>query len=302
MKILLFGKNGQLARRLYLALLPLGEVIVYGSNDLDFRNFDQLKKCIRTHKPEVIINAAGYTQVDKAELNADDVFVINTDSVKIITEEAAMINAWLVHYSTEYVFDGTKNGAYIENDNPNPLNIYGKSKLFADNYIQSISSKYIILRTSWIYDSYGKNFAKTILALAQKNEFLQIVNDQVGAPTNASLVASVTSLILYKVITDPNSEPKKFSGIYNLSTTGEVSWYGFANALIKHAYESGTKLTCLPENIIPILSTDYKTVAKRPMNSRLDTSKLANKFDLVLPKWEVYIPCLLEELKMMNII
>jgi dTDP-4-dehydrorhamnose reductase len=290
LKILLFGKNGQLAYRLYQALLPLGEIIVYGSRDLDFRNFDQLKKCISLHKPDVIINAAAYTKVDDAESDHDNVFAINADAVKIIAEAAALINSWLIHYSTEYVFDGTKNGAYTENDTPNPLNIYGQSKLFADNYIQSISPKYIILRTSWIYDTHGKNFAKTILSLAKKNDSLRIVNDQIGAPTNAFFVANITSFIIYKILTDSNSMPQKFNGIYNLSTTGEVSWYGFAYALIKQAHESGDKLTCFLENIIPVSTANYKTTAKRPMNSKLDTSKLANKFNLVLPKWDVYIP------------
>lgn len=302
MKILLFGKNGQLARRLYLALLPLGEVIVYGSNNLDFQDFDQLKKCIRTHTPQVIVNAAGYTDVDKAESNTDEVFAINSEAVKIIAQEASIVNAWLIHYSTEYVFDGTKNAPYTENDTPNPLNIYARSKMAADNYIQSMCQKHIILRTSWIYDSYGKNFAKTILTLAQKNESLKIVNDQIGAPTNASLIASVTSFIVYKLIIESSLLAEPFSGIYNLSATGEVSWCGFAKALIEQTHESGTKLTCLPKNIIPISSEDYKSAAKRPLNSRLDTGKLNDKFNLVLPKWDVYIPCLLEELKMMRII
>ena len=302
MKILLFGKNGQLARRLYLALLPLGEVIVYGSKDLDFQDFDQLKKCIRTHTPDVIINAAAYTAVDKAESESGIAFAINAEAVHVIAQEAANINAWLIHYSSEYVFDGSKNDAYTECDTPNPLGIYGQSKLAADNYIQSMCQKHIILRTSWIYDSYGKNFAKTILTLAQKNESLKIVNDQIGAPTNASLIANVTSFIVYKLIIESSLLAEQFSGIYNLSATGEVSWCGFAKALIEQAHESGAKLTCLPKNIIPISSEDYKSAAKRPLNSRLNTGKLNDKFNLVFPKWEVYIPCLLEELKMMRII
>lgn len=302
MKILLFGKNGQLAHRIRLAVLPLGEVVVYGSKELDFKDFSKLAETIRMHKPWVIINAVGYTEVDKAESDVDNVFAINSEAVKIIAQEASKINAWLIHYSTEYVFDGTKNGAYTENDAPNPLNIYAKSKLAADNYIQSICPKYIILRTSWIYDSYGKNFAKTILTLAQKNEFLEVVSDQIGAPTHASLVANITSFILYKIMTDLSMIPEQFSGIYNLSSTGEVSWHGFAYALVKEAHAAGAKLVCLPPNIMPILSKNYKTAAKRPVNSKLDTSKLTNKFNLVLPNWEVYIDYLLEELKIMNLI
>jgi len=298
MKILLFGKNGQIARRLQSELLPLGEIIAYGSADLDFRNNEKLRTCIKMHKPDIIVNASAYTAVDKAESDSLDVFAINTEAVKIIAEEASLINAWLIHYSTEYVFDGSKDSPYTESDIPNPLSIYGQSKLAADNYIQSICQKYIILRTSWVYDSYGKNFAKTILALAQKNESLKIVNDQIGAPTNASLIAKVTSFILYKIKINSSLAAEQFSGIYNLSATGEASWYEFAKMLIKQAHESGAKFTCLAENIIPISSEDYKSAAKRPINSRLDTSKITNKFNLALPKWKVYIPFLLEELKM----
>ena len=303
MKILLFGKNGQLARRLYISLLPLGEVIVYSSKDLDFRNFEKLKKVIRIHKPDTIINAAGYTDVEGAQSNIDVVFAINSEAVKIIAKEASAINAWLIHYSTEYVFDGTKNGAYTENDIPNPLNVYAESKLVADNHIQSICQKYIILRTSWIYDSYGKNFAKTILALAKKNKFLKVVSDQIGAPTHASLIANVTSFILYRIITGYSSIiAEQLSGIYNLSASGEISWHGFASALIKQAHEFGNKLSCSFENVIPIFSKDYTTAVTRPMNSRLDNSKLANKFGIVLPRWELYVPYLLEELRIMKVI
>lgn len=306
MKILLFGKNGQVARRLYPALLPLGTVIVYGSDDLDLRDFDKLRDCIRNHNPDVIINAAGYTEVDRAESESDVAFAINTEAVRVIAEEAANINAWLIHYSSEYVFDGTKNGAYTEEDIANPLNIYGKSKIAADEYIQSITKKYIILRTSWVYDSYGKNFAKTILTLAQKNESLKVVDDQIGAPTNATLIASVTSFIVYRIKCHPDAaflvpqDNANLAGIYNLSTSGEVSWYSFAQALLKEAKNIGAKFTCLSENIIPIPSKDYPTSAKRPMNSRLDTSKLVDKFGLVMPGWEVYIPSLLRGLKVMS--
>jgi dTDP-4-dehydrorhamnose reductase len=306
MKILLFGKNGQVAHRLYIALLPLGSLIVYGSQELDFRNFDKIRECIRNHNPDVIINAAGYTEVDKAESESDVAFAINTEAVRVIAEESANINAWLIHYSSEYVFDGAKNGAYTEEDIANPLNIYGKSKIAADEYIQSITKKYIILRTSWVYDSYGKNFANTILTLAQRNESLKVVDDQIGAPTNATLIASVTSFIVYRIKCYPDStflvpqDNANLAGIYNLSASGEVSWYSFAQTLLKEANNMGAKFTCLSENVIPIPSKDYPTSAKRPMNSRLDTSKLVNKFGLVMPGWEVYIPSLLRGLKVMS--
>lgn len=353
MKILLFGKNGQVARRVYPALLPLGEVIVYGSSELDFKDFDKLRSCIRHHRPDVIVNAAAYTAVDKAESEAEIVFAINAEAVKVIAEEARDLDAWLVHYSSEYVFAGNKGGVYTEEDAPNPLGIYGQSKLVADNYIVSICKKYIILRTSWVFDLFGQNFPKTILALAQKNDSLRIVNDQIGAPTSASLIASVTAMVLYRVSllrgavdVEPSLRPpvrgvailgdttgiapslmrlprplrglamtavgtcettsprndENLSGVYNLTSSGEVSWYGFAYELIKEAHKNGVSLRCLPQNIIPILSKDYSTAAKRPLNSRLDGTKLRAKFGLVMPEWKLYINPLLEDLKIMGVL
>lgn len=335
MKILLFGKNGQVARRLYPALLPLGTVIVYGSKDLDLRDLEKLRECIRRHKPNVIVNAAGYTAVDKAESDKENAFALNAEALRVMAEEATEIDAWLVHYSTDYVFDGSKNVVYTEEDKPNPLGVYAQSKLAGDNYITSICNKYIILRTSWVFDSYGKNFAKTILALAQKNDSLRVVNDQIGAPTSASLIATVTAFILYRIMylhpelgegfSSLGSGGKErsgslcsrfalsqddgcvaqnniFSGIYNLSSSGEISWYGFAYALVKRVHEMGVPLICLPENIIPIASTDYPTPAARPLNSRLNTMKLTNQFGLVMPTWELYIDPLLDDLKIMGII
>lgn len=351
MKILLFGKNGQVARRLYPALLPLGEVIVYGSKELDFKDFDKLRSCIKHHRPDVIVNAAAYTQVDKAESEADIAFAVNAEAVKVIAKEARDSDAWLVHYSTDYIFDGNKNGVYTEEDKPNPLGVYGQSKLVADSYINITCEKYIILRTSWVFDSYGKNFPKTILSLAQKNDSLSIVDDQIGAPTSASLIANVTAMILYRIqclnlhceecvnnntslrasvggvaisgdttgiapslmrlpcrhkATPPRndviSQNNLISGIYNLTSAGEISWYGFACALIKEAQNLGIPLKCLPQNITPISTRDYPTPAKRPLNSRLHGTKLRNKFGLVMPEWSLYITPLLEDLKIMGII
>lgn len=301
MKILLFGKNGQVGRRLCTALLPLGKLICLGSNDLDLRDFDKLRAAINSHRPDVIVNAAAYTQVDKAESDVDNAFAINAEAVKIMAEEASNINAWFIHYSTDYVFDGSKNEAYTENDQPNALSVYGKSKLAGDDYISSISSKYLILRTSWVFDSYGKNFPKTILTLAQSKDSIRVIDDQLGAPTHAALIANVTALILYKIMSAPAASGN-LGGIYNLSSTGEVSWYGFAKALIEQAYNTGYELKCLPENILPIETKDYPTPAKRPYHSRLDTTKLTSKFTLEMPSWNLYIKPLLEDLKIMGTI
>lgn len=301
MKILLFGKNGQVGKRLSTVLLPLGELVCFGSNDLDLRDFDKLRECIINHKPNVIVNAAAYTQVDKAELEVDNAFTINALAVKVMAEEAVKINSWLIHYSTDYVFDGSKNGAYTEHDTPNPLSIYGKSKLAGDHHISSICKQYLILRTTWVFDSYGKNFPKTILALAQNKDTLRVIDDQFGAPTHASLIANVTAFILYKIMLSPNAV-EDLSGIYNVTASGEISWHGFAYALIKQAHEMGYELNCLTQNIIPIETKDYPTPAKRPYHSRLDTTKLTSKFALAMPGWNLYIEPLLQDLKLMSII
>ncbi len=301
MKILLFGKNGQVGRRLLSCLLPIGTVIAYGSNDINFMELEKLRSCIKLHKPDIIINAAAYTNVDKAELEITEAFTINAEAVKVIAEEATAIGALLIHYSSEYVFDGTKSTFYTELDTPNPVNIYGKSKLAGDNYIASIASKYIIFRTSWVYDSYGKNFAKTILTLAKDKDILKIINDQIGAPTNASLIANVTAYILYKLSSNGLTTVHKYNGIYNLTASGQTSWHGFACELVKFAQSLGIELIPI-NNIIPIPTEEYITPATRPKNSKLDTCKLTNEFNLVLPEWKIYIPLLIGELKLMNVI
>lgn len=301
-KILLFGKNSQVGRRLCEKLLPLGHLITFGSKEVDFRDINKLRQCIKTYKPDFIVNCAAYTQVDKAESEIQEVFAINTEAVKVIAEEAERANSWLLHYSSEYVFDGLNREAYKEDDIVKPLNVYGQSKANGDRHIVQISTKYIILRSSWIFDSYGKNFPKTILSLAQKNSFLHVVDDQVGSPTSAVLIASVTSFILYKILTDLPSETKNLSGIYNIASSGETSWHKFAYFLIQEAYNLGITLSCLPENVTPISSQHYHTPAKRPLNSRLNTDKLSHKFGLVMPKWELYIPSLLNELKITGVL
>ncbi|GAB4163335.1 MAG: dTDP-4-dehydrorhamnose reductase [Rickettsiaceae bacterium] len=293
MKLLLFGKTGQVARRLYNALLPIGEVICLGREDADFNDFDQLRSSIRLHKPGIIINAVAYTAVDEAESKKELCFLINTEAVKVIADEAEKLNAWLIHYSSDYVFDGKATEPYSEDKVPNPLSIYGKSKADADQYIVENCSKHTILRTSAVFDSYGKNFPKTILKLAKKNNVLKIVSDQISVPTSACLIANVTAFILYKMLSSsilPN-------GIYNIASSEETSWYDFAKYLVKVAYDRGFELRCTPEDVLPISSAEYVLPAKRPTFSKLDTSKLCKEFNLVMPSWKLYVPSLLEDLK-----
>ncbi len=294
MKILLFGKNGQVGWELCESLVPLGEVISLGSNDVDFTDTEAIRNCVKNYAPDIIVNAVAYTAVDKAELNQKDAYLINSKAVKVLAEEALRINAFLIHYSTDYVFNGQKKLPYTEEDLPDPLNIYGKTKLQGDLYIQQSGCRYIIFRVSWVFSSHGQNFAKTILKLAKSHKELKIINDQTGVPTSAKLIASITSLILYKVINDTSG--KLFYGIYNLSAIGKVSWYDFAKTLIKQAKTLGASLNCDPENIIPITTQEYPLPAKRPMNSLLDISKLQQHFSLQIPSWELYSGRLVKDL------
>lgn len=298
MKILLFGKNGQVGRRLHPALLSLGPVIAYGSKDVDFTDKNAITIAIRHYNPDIIINASAYTAVDKAESEQELAFAINYEAVKTIADEARKINAWIVHYSSDYVFDGTKNEPYTEEDKISPLSIYGKSKAMADEYISANCNKYLILRTSWVYDSYGKNFPKTILSLAQNNSSLRIIDDQIGAATSAYFIANTTTLILYRLITTKIN----LSGLYNLSSSGSTSWYNFAKAILNQAKKNDINLQCNPDAIVPIKSSEYITAAKRPMNSRLDICKIENTFGLIMPTWDLYIPFFTEEYKRISII
>lgn len=298
MKILLLGKNGQLARRLLPALLPIGEVFSYGREEVDFKDRETLKKCIQFHNPDAIINAVAYTAVDQAETDAKTSFLVNTEAVKVITDEAIKINACLIHYSSDYVFDGQKKVAYIEKDICNPLSIYGKSKAMADEYIQSFCKRYIIFRTSWVFDTYGNNFPKKILRLAQEKDSLKVVDDQVSAPNNASFIANITALVLHKILYF--KEASEWSGLYHLSASGETSWFGFAHALLKRAVDLKIPLTCQPENLIPISSLEHSLPAQRPEYSALDTTRLCEKFGLVMPRWDLYTANFLEEFKIMG--
>lgn len=299
-KILLFGKNGQVSRRLYTTLLPLGEVTVYGSEDVDFRDGNKLKACINHYSPNVIVNAAAYTAVDKAETDQDNAFLINAEAVRILAEEANKLNAWLIHFSTDYVFDGTKKTSYTEEDKKNPLSIYGKSKARGDSYIQDIAKNHVILRVSWVYDSYGKSFPKTILSLAKQKKSLKIINDQFGSPNNAIFIANITSLILYRILT--TNKKNKFIGLYNLSTIGQVSWFEFSKFLINQANNINSDFKFDISNLQAISSADYPLPAPRPTNSILDVSKLEKTFNLKMPKWDIYIPKFIEEINMMKLI
>lgn len=280
MKILLFGKNGQVGRELQRSLAPLGDLVAldrYGSGDL--MNLDGIARTIRELAPDIIVNAAAYTAVDKAEHESELAMRINAQAPAVLARESAAIDAWLVHFSTDYVFDGRGSKPWQESDPVAPLNCYGKSKLEGEIAIQRSGCKHLIFRTSWVYGLSGKNFVNTILKLASERDELQIVVDQIGTPTGADLLADVTAHALRVALQKPD-----VSGLYHVAPNGEISWYDFAHAIVNQASALGKVFQV--KKIRPILSAEFVTPAQRPANSRLSTIKLSNTFSLYMPSWE----------------
>jgi dTDP-4-dehydrorhamnose reductase len=270
-KIIILGANGQVGTQLQNTLAPLGEIKSCTRKEADLENLGQLKKIIQNYQPQIIVNAAAYTAVDQAESEPEKAYRINSEAVATIAQESKKINALLVHYSTDYIFDGTKTEAYTEEDQPNPQSIYGKSKWKGEQAIKESDTKHLIFRTSWVYAKKGKNFVNTILKLAQEREELKIVDDQVGAPTTATLIANITAQAIEKKIQ---------SGTYNLTAAGSISWHGFAEQIMKYAENQyNIKLT-------PVPTDGYPQPAPRPRNSKLNTSKLQQALDITLPTWQ----------------
>lgn len=293
MKILLLGKNGQVGWELQRALAPLGELLAFGHADADLENLDRLRETVRTARPDIIVNAASYTAVDKAESEPDRARRINAEAVGLLAEETAQSNAWLVHYSTDYVFDGEKKTPYVEDDTTNPISVYGRTKLQGEQAIRASGCRHLIFRTSWVYATRGGNFAKTMLRLAKERDKLRVVADQHGAPTSAELIADVTALALHR-LTAPQGTA--LSGTYHLVASGETTWHEYAQFVIGLARSKGIALKAAPENVEPIPTEAYPVPAKRPKNSRLDTTKLAAAFDLHLPDWRFHVQRMLDEL------
>lgn len=269
-RILLTGKNGQVGWELQRTLAPLGEVVAYNRTELDLADRDRLIAVIRDTKPDIIVNAAAYTAVDQAESDTAMAMAINAIAPGILAEEAKRLDALLVHYSTDYVFDGRKDGAYTEDDAPNPLNAYGRSKLVGEQAIAAAGGRHLILRTSWVFGNRGRNFLRTMLRLAAERDELRIVDDQFGAPTWSRMIAEATALALAR------SAPAQ--GLFHLASRGETSWFGFAERIFALADASRPRLT-------PCTSADYPLPAQRPANSRLDSGRLAREAGLELPDW-----------------
>lgn len=293
MKILLLGKNGQVGWELQRSLAPLGELVALDRHLVDglcgdLSNLESLRATIRQIKPDVIVNAAAYTAVDKAESETELADRVNGLASGVMAEEAAASGAWLVHYSTDYVFSGQGVTPWQETDAVAPVNHYGASKLAGEQAIIAAGCKYLIFRTSWVYGARGNNFAKTMLRLAKDREALSVIADQIGAPTGADLIADVTVLAIQQVLGRP-----ELAGLYHLAAAGEVSWHGYASHVIDFAKSQGEELAVTTVN--PIETTAYPTPAHRPLNSRLNTQKLRDNFSLHLPDWQSGVTRMLRE-------
>ncbi len=295
MKILLFGKNGQVGWELQRSLAPLGTVVALdaGSETLcgDFTRPQGLRDTVRHIRPDVIVNAAAHTAVDRAESEPELARVINAQAPGVLAEEARSIGAWMVHYSTDYVFDGSGSAPWCEADVPAPLNVYGQTKLQGEECVAAACDKHLIFRTSWVYAARGANFARTMLQLARQRERLAVVDDQFGAPTGADLLADVTAHAIRQVRTRPED-----AGLYHLVAAGQTSWHGYAERVIARARLSVNAHELKVKSVNPVPSDTYPTAAMRPRNSRLDTRRLRSVFGLELPPWQFGVDRLLSEI------
>jgi dTDP-4-dehydrorhamnose reductase len=287
-KILLTGRNGQLGWELARALAPLGELAAYDRTMLDLAKPDQIAAAVRSVKPDIIVNAAAYTAVDKAESEPDAAFAVNAVAPGLLAEGAKRAGALLIHYSTDYVFDGAKEMPYVEEDPPNPLNVYGRSKLAGEQAIGSIGGQYLILRTSWVYAARGRNFLLTIRRLLKEKDELRVVSDQIGAPTSAGALANATAELLRQ--RTPTALDDAL-GTYHVTAAGHTSWHGFAVEI--------ARLEGAPREIrlVPVPSSEYPLPARRPKNSRLSNEKLFRRFGVALPSWQACLKACYAELR-----
>lgn len=291
MKILLCGMNGQVGWELQRSLAPLGELVALDRHSADFNDLDGIARTVREVAPDVIVNAAAHTAVDKAESEPELARTINAATPGVLAREAAALGAWLVHYSTDYVFDGSGERPWREADATAPLSVYGTTKLEGEQAIVRSGCKHLIFRTSWVYGARGGNFAKTMLRLAQERERLTVIADQIGAPTGADLLADVTAHAIRSAQRQP-----ELAGLYHLVAGGETSWHGYARFVIESARQAGLSVKVAPESIEAVPSSAFPTPARRPHNSRLDTTKLQQAFGLYLPDWQTGVTRMLTEI------
>lgn len=286
-RILLLGRNGQVGWELQRTLAPLGEVVALGRDDVDLAAPDQIRAAVRAHLPRVIVNAAAYTAVDRAESEPDAAFAINARAPGILAEEAARAGALFVHYSTDYVFDGSGTRPYTEEDEVGPRSVYGRSKLEGEQAVQAACEAHLVFRTSWVYGTRGANFLRTMLRLFAEREEVRVVADQHGAPTWSRMIAEATALVLGPACAGVAQR----SGVYHLTAGGATTWHGFASAI--HGAVAGG---CATRVVTPIGTEDYPTPASRPAYSVLSTEKLRNELGVVLPDWEDSLALVLAEI------
>ena len=292
MKILITGSNGQVGFELQKKLTALGSVIATNRNELDLANPKAIRAFIDQSKPDIIINAAAYTAVDKAESESEIAYQINAIAPGVLAEKAVELNIPLIHFSTDYVFDGLKKDAYIETDSTNPQSVYGKTKCEGETKVRA-HTKHIILRTSWVFGSHGSNFLKTILRLIHEKESLNIVNDQWGSPASSATLADVTFKIIDTIIKNKNFNDY---GTYHVTNEGETNWHQYASLIANETIRLGFKIKCEANQIRPISTSEFPTTARRPLNSRLNTNKLKKTFMLELPHWELEVKNVLREI------
>lgn len=298
MDILLLGKDGQVGWQLQRSLAPHGRLIACGRSDADLADLDGLRALVRGIRPGVIVNAAAYTAVDRAEAEFGLAMRINADAPALLADEAVRSGTLLVHYSTDYVFDGSKSGPYVEDDAPHPLGVYGRSKLAGEEAIRASGARSIIFRTSWVFGARGGNFVKAILRLARERATLGVVGDQMGAPTPAALIATVTGVVL-AMLRQGRALADGEQRLYHLCAGRPVSWHEFARTIVAlAAVMPGFDLRLAPEAISCITSAQYPTAAPRPANSRLDCGRLEGDFGLTMPDWEPYLARMLQLLSL----
>ncbi|MGH9564155.1 MAG: dTDP-4-dehydrorhamnose reductase [Terracidiphilus sp.] len=296
-RILIVGNAGQLGRELEKMFAGSGAIVGVDRESVDLADAAQTRDLVRRAAPDVILNAAAYTAVDRAESERDLAFAINEGAPRVLAEEALRRNALFVHYSTDYIFDGSKSSPWVETDEPKPLSVYGASKLAGEKAVDAVGGKFLIFRTSWVYGSHGSNFLLTMLRLARERDRLSIVDDQIGAPTTSIELARATQAIVAGILADRFGAPVDWTGLYHMTCGGSVSWFGFAQAIFARAAEL---LAVKPPALTPIPTEAYPTPAVRPRNSALSNKKLKDRFGVHLASWEAALDETIEALRNAN--
>lgn len=285
MRILVTGKNGQVGFELQRSLAPLGEVYAVDQAECNLADPDAIRSLIRAFRPQIIVNPAAYTAVDKAESEPEAAYAVNTRAPEVMGEEAARLGALVVHYCTDYVYDGQKAGFYTEQDSPHPLSVYGKTKAEGTAALCRRTDKHLVFRTSWVFGAHGHNFAKTILRLARERDELKVVADQYGAPTSAALLADIAAQVVGQYLRQADKQAFPY-GLYHCTAGGETTWCDFAKAVVAFALHNGVDLKVRLDKILPITTADYPLPARRPTNSRFSTEALQQTFGLRPPPWQ----------------